>query len=188
MIDKYRQVAISATSPIEQTQRHRVIVEPYADDRGWIQNAGFVLKRISALEKGTIDGPRAIVLHRTDSLTSESALKSFEEGVGTHFIIDKDGVIQQCASLLKRTQHVGKIRSKCFEAGNCSIGEAQMIKSWGWAPTRIYNHEKSKAYPHRFPMNEDSIGIETVAKFDGTYWEKAWTGQTSVDIHEPLCA
>lgn len=43
-------------------------------------------------------------------------------------------------------------------------------------PQRIYNHEKVKAYPLRYPMNEDSVGIETVAKFDRS--KKEWEAPT----------
>lgn len=39
------------------------------------------------------------------------------------------------------------------------------IKVWGFAPSKVYDHEKIKDYRARYPMNEDSIGIETVAKY-----------------------
>ncbi|WP_269792809.1 peptidoglycan recognition family protein [Stenotrophomonas sp. Iso1] len=177
MSPMYRPVAESETSPVALTQRHSVVLEPYVDTRGWIQNAGFHLKRVAALEKGAIDGPKAVVLHRTQSSTIESPLKSFESGIGTHFIIDKDGAVHQCASLLMRTAHVGRIRSRCYESASCPVEEARMIKSWGWAPARLHDHEKSKTYPHRFPMNEDSVGVETVASFDGTSWERPTPAQ-----------
>ena len=159
------------TTPLEELERVEVNVDAYVDDEGWVQNAGFTLKSISALEKGLIDGPKAVVLHRTDSTKVDSPLKSFEGGVGTHFIVDKDGTVYQCASLLKRTAHVGKIRSKCYESGSCSADETKRIKGWGWAPTKIYDNEKVKSYPDRFPLNEDSVGIETVADHDGVSWE-----------------
>ena len=30
----------------------------------------------------------------------------------------------------------------------------------------LYKHEKAKSYPERYPMNEDSIGIEIVGDYD----------------------
>lgn len=164
-------IAQATTSPASQVQRKVVSVKVYVDEKGYVQNAGFVLKPIAALEKGTMDGPKAVVLHRTDSGGIASPLKSFESGIGTHFIVDKDGTVYQAASLLKKTAHVGKIKSRCFDSGSCPVDEMKKIKSWGWAPAKVYAHEKSKDYPARYPMNEDSVGIETVADHDGKSWE-----------------
>lgn len=65
--------------------------------------------------------PKAIVLHRTDSSSAKSTLDAWSNPnnarVDTHFLIDTDGTIYQCANLYKYTQHVGKIRSKVKEAG-----------------------------------------------------------------------
>ena len=164
MSRKYMLVAESPTTPVSQTQRKQIAVRVYVDEKGWVQNAGFTLKAIPEVEKGSLAGPKAIVLHRTSGDNVESALTSAKKGVGTHFYVDKDGAVYQVASLLKKTFHVGKIRSKCFESGTCPIDEMKMIKSWGFAPGKIYSHEKAKAYPARYQMNEDSVGIETVAK------------------------
>lgn len=171
-------VGQATTTPVSQGQRKVVPVKVYIDAKGYIQNAGFVIKPVASLEKGTIRGPRAVVLHRTDSRAIESPLKSFERGIGTHFIVDKDGTVYQTASLLKKTFHVGKIKSRCFEGGSCPIEEKKMLRSWGWAPDRIYDHEKVKAYPERYPMNEDSVGIETVADHDGKAWESVTPSQS----------
>jgi len=77
--------------------------------------------------------------------------------------VDKDGLVYQTASLQQRTHHVGKIKSRCQIEGTCTREESEQLRGWGWAPTRIHNHEKVKPYPTRFPMNEDSVGIEVVA-------------------------
>lgn len=172
-------VARATTSPVSQTQRRVVAVKVYVDEKGYVQNAGFVLKPIAALDKGAMDGPKAVVLHRTDSRGLASPLQSFEGGIGTHFIVDKDGCVYQTASLLRKTAHVGKIKSRCFEGGSCPVDEMKKIKSWGWAPAKVYAHEKSKDYPARYPMNEDSVGIETVADHDGTSWEAPTPAQAS---------
>lgn len=158
-------VGQASTSAISNTQRKEVVVEVYVDAKGYVQNAGFVHQPIMALEKGVITGPKAIVLHRTDSTTATGSIQAFQSGVGTHFIVDKDGTVTQTASLLKQTAHVGKIKSKCYESGTCPADETKKIKGWGFAPSKVYDHEKVKDYPARYPMNKDSIGIETVAKY-----------------------
>jgi len=56
--------------------------------------------------------------------------------------------------------------------GTCSAGEAKLIKGRGWNPTKVYNHEKVKAYPEKYPTNEDSVGIEVVAMYDES--TKTW--------------
>ena len=157
-------VAESRTTPVSNTQRMVVKVRAYVDDNGWVQNAGFVFKRIPVLEKGTINGPTALVLHRTVSSTAASALSAFSSGIGTHFVVDKDGTTYQCASLLKKTAHVGPIRSRCHADGTCSAEELASFKQWS-SRMPCYNHEKKKSYPARYPMNEDSVGIETVAMY-----------------------
>lgn len=176
-------VGQATTTPVEQTGRAAIDVETYVDENGYVQNAGFVLKKIPALEKGSMDGPKAIVLHRTDSKTLASPLQSFEKGIGTHFIVDKDGTVYQTAGLLKKTHHVGKIKSRCYESGTCSADEAKQIRSWGWAPAKVHDHEKAKAYPERYPMNEDSAGIEVVADHDSAKWEEP-TAEQSKSIRD----
>jgi N-acetyl-anhydromuramyl-L-alanine amidase AmpD len=163
--------------PLAAAKAKDAAAKASVDDKGYVQNAKFVHKPIAALEKGAITGPKAVVLHRTDSNTLESALQSFQKGIGTHFIVDKDGTVTQTASLLKKTAHVGKIKSRCYEAGTCAADEKKKIKGWGWAPDKVYNHEKAKAYPDRYPMNEDSVGIEVVAKNNKGTWDAATAAQ-----------
>ena len=177
----FKRIGQSITSPASNSQRMVVRVPVYIDDKGYVQNAGFAFKPIHALENGPIDGPKAIVLHRTDSYTVDSAMQSVQNGIGTHFIVAKDGTVTQTASLLQRTAHVGKIKSRAVETGN-PANEAAMIKGWGWAPTRIYNHEKTKSYPDRYPMNKDSVGVETVAKHRGDRGWEAPTAEQSTSI------
>lgn len=164
VMKKFQEVGQSTTSPTDNTQRKEVEVEVYVGENGYVQNAGFTIQPIAALEKGTMVGPKAIVLHRTEGASVQSALDSANTGVGTHFYVDKDGTVYQTASLLKRTYHVGKIKSRCMADGTCPADETKLIKGWGWSPTKVYNHEKVKAYPDRYPMNADSVGIETVSR------------------------
>lgn len=172
-----RMIAVgeSTTSPASNSRRKQVAVKVYVDERGWIQNAGFVMKHIPALEKGAIRGPAAIVLHRTVSSTAASALSAFNRGIGTHFVVDKDGTTYQCASLLKKTAHVGPIRSRCHVDGTCTAVELANFKQWA-SRMPCYEHEKKKVYPTRYPMNEDSVGIETVAMYHES--TSAWDSAT----------
>lgn len=144
----------------------------YIDDKGYVQNADFTHDPITALEKGDITGPHAIILHRTESATASSALTSFKKGIGTHFLVDKDGTVTQTASLLKYTAHIGKIKSKCYINGTCSAEETKKIKGFGWAPKKVHDHEKEKDYPVRYPINADSVGIEVVGQYNST--TKTW--------------
>lgn len=168
-------VGESRTTPASNSQRKHVAVKVYVDDKGWIQNAGFVMKHIPALEKSAIRGPVAVVLHRTVSSTATSALSAFNRGIGTHFVVDKDGTTYQCASLLKKTAHVGPIRSRCHADGTCSANELASFKQWA-SRMPCYEHEKKKVYPTRYPMNEDSVGIETVAMYHES--TRAWDAAT----------
>ncbi|MEN1929675.1 N-acetylmuramoyl-L-alanine amidase [Luteimonas sp. MJ250] len=161
---KYHEVGQSTTSQVDNTQRKEVEVEVYIGENGYVQNAGFTIKPIAALEKGKMDGPKAIVLHRTEGASVQSALDSAGTGIGTHFYVDKDGTVYQTASLLKHTYHVGKIKSRCMVDGTCPADETRQITGWGWSPSKVHNHEKVKAYPARYPMNTDSVGIETVSR------------------------
>ncbi|HLG39060.1 MAG TPA: N-acetylmuramoyl-L-alanine amidase [Chitinophagaceae bacterium] len=64
--------------------------------------------QILQLQKGPSSDQKAgIVLHRTVSLTTEQALNSFRNsGVGTHFLVTKEGTIYQTANLYTYTLHV----------------------------------------------------------------------------------
>ena len=75
---------------------------------GMIVNPKIASNRITNLEKGSISSNlEGIILHRTVSSTSTSTLQSFKnKGVGTHFLVGKNGVIYQTASLDKRTAHL----------------------------------------------------------------------------------
>lgn len=168
-------VGQSLTSPSSNRERKTVLVPVYVDEKGYVQNAGFKFQPIAALEKGSLRGPRAIVMHRTVSSTAGSSLNAFQRGIGTHFLIGKDGAIYQTASLLQKTYHVGPIRSRCFEEGNCDPREMAVVKALERqeAYRAVHDQEKLKGYPARFPMNEDSVGVEVVAMYSqaSEQWE-----------------
>ncbi|GHT94866.1 hypothetical protein AGMMS49545_16820 [Betaproteobacteria bacterium] len=51
-----------------------------------------------------------------------------------------------------------------------------MVLKLGWSNTykaTVYNFEKEKSYPERFPMNEDSVGIEIVGMSTSKYTYEA---------------
>lgn len=171
---RFVEVGSSQTSDVTNTRRAEVSVDPYVGENGFVQNAGFVHRPIAALEKGVITGPVAAVLHRTVSTTAGSALNSFSSGIGTHFLIDKDGTTYQTASLRKYTAHVGPIRSRCLAEGACDPEEAKRLRQLG--PRDGHNHEKVKLYPDRYPKNEDSVGIEVVAMYHES--TKSWDAPT----------
>lgn len=175
-MSKFVRVGQSAASPASITQRREVVVDPYVDERGYIQNAGLTFQPIVELERGAIDGPRAIILHRTFSSTASGTMTSFrQQRIGTHFLVEKDGTIYQCASLKKKTAHVGPIHSRCLKEGTCPPEETKSLSRMG--PKQGHDHEKTKPYPSRYPMNEDSVGIETVAMYSPT--TKQWDAATS---------
>lgn len=170
----FRHVGQSTTSILSNTQRMEVRVPVYVDDKGYIQNAGLVFKPVTVMQKGPITGPHAVVLHRPVTRSASSTLASFARGIGTHFVIDLDGTIYQAASLKSYTSHVGPILPRCLVEGTCAPEEAKKLVSLG--PMPGHRHEIIKAYPIRYPMNEDSVGIEVVGTY--SYDTKQWDAAT----------
>lgn len=142
----------------------------HIDKDGMLIHPKIVLKRFKHLEHGALPAVNGIVLHQTDSSTFQSTFNSYlKNDVGAHFLIAKNGVIYQTASLKKRCYHVGKlIKSKCLQINKseCKDKELAKILSFNWAKKvkMINKHERKKKYPNRFPVNSDSIGIEIVGK------------------------
>ena len=138
-------------------------------------------KVTSAIEKGPQSKVDAIIVHQTGGGSAKSALESYADGAaGAHFLIDTDGTIYQTARVDQKCWHIGKIRSRCYELKTCSADELKDIKgilfkkgkSYETRVKDLHDHESAKAYPDRYPTNDDSIGIELVAGFDdktGTY-------------------
>ena len=155
------------------TLKNNSLKKSSIDDTGFINDVKVTKNHILELEKGEMNSINAIVLHRTNSggtnndpSGSGSVLNSFESGIGTHFLIDLSGNIYQTASLKKYTYHVGKIKSRCFEEGECSADDTRAIINIGWNPTKLDKHEQLKDYPDRYPKSFDSIGIEVVGKYN----------------------
>ena len=148
-----------------------------------------VIDKISPkIEKGALVHVNAIVVHQTGGATAKSALDSYNTAGanGAHFLIDKDGTIYQTARVTQKCWHVGKIKSRCDQLKTCSPAELKNIQaimhkqagSYSARLTKLHHHESKKAYPDRYPSNEDSIGIEIVSKFsDKAGYESATPAQ-----------
>jgi N-acetyl-anhydromuramyl-L-alanine amidase AmpD len=78
------------------------------DKDGMINNNKVILKRFPHIEHGNLPAVKAIVVHQTDAPTAKHTFNAYNSGGnGTHFLIAKDGLIFQTASLKKRCYHVG---------------------------------------------------------------------------------
>ena len=138
----------------------------------------------------------AIVLHRTNGKTGDSALSTAKsKKQGGHFTIEggtgkktsilsgKDGEIYQFGSLKKSVSHVGKIRPRPENPA------PEKKKTWKGGDS-YHSTEVKKNYPERFPYNGDSIGIEVVGtcstdpvvlKKNGG-WEAEWEPLTKEQV------
>lgn len=138
---------------------------------------------------------QAIVIHQTETFNAKDTIKIWQtKPTGAHFLIDRggdgthtgvDGKIYQTARMNKRCHHVGFLQSRCLIENTCVIPKGAELSAEAKADAlkpgktaaqvkanaKIRNSavnkiEQAKSYPNRFPNNEDSIGIELVAKFD----------------------
>ncbi|MTD26645.1 peptidoglycan recognition protein family protein [Erwinia sorbitola] len=156
----------------------------YVDENGHIDAERISLKIFKNIERGKMDAINGIVVHQTNAATASSTFNSYQtKGAnGAHFLIDKDGTIYQTASLLRVTWHVGKTQSRCYVSKKCEPVELKMVsdleKSWKNS-TRVHRIEKSKVFPHRYPNNIDSIGIEIVG-------ESKIEGGDEEPVYEPV--
>jgi hypothetical protein len=107
---------------------------------GFSANSRITVNEIPALNRGRINTPTNIILHRTVSSNLSSPLNSARDrGVGTHFYVGTDGTIVQAASTNNRTSHLR-------ETG----------------PGGVF--DRTAAGPH----NNNSIGIEVVGNYNAT--------------------
>jgi N-acetyl-anhydromuramyl-L-alanine amidase AmpD len=141
----------------------------YVDDNGYIDDNRIVVKIFNNIQRGKLDKVNGIIVHQTDSETKESAFNSYQkEGAnGAHFLIDKNGVIYQTASVYGVTWHVGKSQSRCFIINKCEPTEFKEIfqlEKSTVGKNKVSRMEQRKSFPDRFPINIDSIGIEIVGK------------------------
>jgi len=135
----------------------------FIDKNGIVDAERIKIKRFPGIERGLMAKVNGIVVHQTYSPTAESTFNSYrDQGAnGAHFLIEKDGTIYQTASLLKRTNHVGLLKSRCIATHACSPTELKIASSMR-GTQRLSDHEHKKPWPQRYPANYDAIGIELV--------------------------
>jgi N-acetyl-anhydromuramyl-L-alanine amidase AmpD len=161
-------------------------------DKGTIIDGKITVQMQPNLEHGSLVAVHALVMHQTGGSTAAGALEKYKtKGAdGAHFLIDKDGTIYQTAHVDKRTFHVGKLQSKCDNLKSCSPDDATAIQTimhpkkkapYSKKVKRLHEHEMKKAYPKRYPSNDDSLGIEVVGKpVKGIYEDPTDTQAASV--------
>ncbi|WP_454764515.1 peptidoglycan recognition protein family protein [Cupriavidus campinensis] len=135
----------------------------FIDKNGRVDAERVKVKIFPNIERGPMEKVNGIVVHQTYSPTAESTFNSYRDkgANGAHFLIDKDGTIYQTASLLKRTNHVGYLKSRCIATHVCSPTEFRLASSIR-GTKKLSDHEYNKTWPQRYPSNKDAIGIELV--------------------------
>lgn len=127
------------------------------DRDGLIAHPRIKHARSKAIERNVMHVIHGIIVHQTGGPTAQSTLNSYKKGGdGAHFLIDKNGVVYQTASLYKQTQHVGKLKARCVLEKRCAPAR--------FDPKAESRRERQKKVPDRFPANQDSIGIEIVGE------------------------
>jgi N-acetyl-anhydromuramyl-L-alanine amidase AmpD len=134
------------------------------DQQGHVQHPRIKLSISNRIEHGNMSHVKGIVVHQTGSSSAQATFNSYAQAGanGAHFLINKAGTIYQCASLLKTTWHVGKLRSRCIAEHRCAPTETQKLVKMSATPRN--RHEMKKHIPDRYPSNLDSIGIELVGQ------------------------
>lgn len=138
----------------------------YIDDNGLVKSNRITIKRFSKIERDPMDKVNGIIVHQTGTPAETHVFNSYSHAGsnGAHFLIDKEGVIYQTASLSKTTWHVGQMRSRCLITKKCEPSELKKMADLeiGKKFKDISDTEKSRVFPERYPGNIDSIGIEIV--------------------------
>jgi len=144
----------------------------HIDKQGRVINPKVKLEISLAIEVGPLPIIHGVVVHQTASATAAATLSGYQvpKAHGAHFLIDKDGTIYQTASLHKKTLHVGYIKSRCIAEKRCSPADLQQLRGRK-AGEQTGRVEMNKAYPNRYPLNGDSIGIEIVSMFKNGVFE-----------------
>ena len=154
------------------------------DQKGHVIDPGVKLEIRPAIERAPMKAVHGIVLHQTGGSTAASALNSYKNAGanGAHFLIDKDGTIYQTASLLRATNHVGALKSRCKQELSCTPAEQAALKGKrdGKQTGRV---EAAKPWPDRYPGNQETLGLEFVGASSPKPGSK-----TGEEIYEPVTA
>lgn len=144
------------------------------DKQGHLHHPLVQLRIFPSLEHEPMHAIHGIIVHQTGASGASSTFNSYKQpgANGAHFLIDKNGIIYQTASVYRRCYHVGNSKSRCMAESRCTPVELKQLAGKG--PGRgIGRVERRKSWPDRYPGNSDSIGIENV----GGYTEDPNTGK-----------
>jgi N-acetyl-anhydromuramyl-L-alanine amidase AmpD len=132
------------------------------DLAGMVMDARVLNQRAPTIERGVLKDVKGIVVHQTDAQTAAATFSAYKKSGanGAHFLIDKNGMIYQTASVRHVTHHVGSIRPRCLAEFKCSPAAYKGVDP-GKPTHRI---EVKKQWPERYPTNFESIGIELVGR------------------------
>ncbi len=144
---------------------------------GFLTDPGITRTPVAGVAHDAMPQVNGIVLHRTESSTASSTLNSWRsrtDGVGAHFLIDRDGTIHQTASVDQQAWHIGAIRSRGEVEGTIAPADQREVDAarggraeWtGTAARAVGRLEATRPYPERYPTNGDSIGIEVVGRYN----------------------
>ncbi|PCE30004.1 N-acetylmuramoyl-L-alanine amidase [Burkholderia ubonensis subsp. mesacidophila] len=140
----------------------------FISKQGHVDAERIKVKIFSTIERGQMSKVNGIVVHQTDGTTASSSFNSYAESGanGAHFLIDKNGAIYQTASVYKRTNHVGLLKSRCLVEKKCSPSEFKRMSHMAGKYKKLSGVEYRRGFPDRYPGNADSIGIEIVGRMD----------------------
>lgn len=138
----------------------------FIDKNGMIDAERIIVRRFRMIERRRLEKVNGIVVHQTGGSTADSSFNSYKNpgANGAHFLIDKDGLIYQTASVFKITNHVGNIRSRCYMESKCNPSEFSAVKPLLNKYRQLSRLEQKKPYPKRYPANFDSLGVEIVGR------------------------
>jgi len=136
----------------------------FISEHGIVDDERIKVKIFPNIERSRMSAVHGIVVHQTGQVAMGSTINSYQDkgANGAHFLIDKDGTIYQTASLKRRTNHVGKLRSRCLATKSCSPAEFNSSYAIRNKYTQLSQREHGKQFPDRYPSNMDSVGIEIV--------------------------
>nr|WP_311529945.1 peptidoglycan recognition family protein [uncultured Ralstonia sp.] len=152
----------------------------FISEHGIVDDERIKVRIFPNIEGRRMSKVNGIVVHQTGAPTAGSTFNSYtNKGAnGAHFLIDKDGTIYQTASLLRATNHVGLLQSRCLVKKQCSQAEFQSAYSLRNNPRPLSTHEVRKDFPERFPANADSVGVELVGGASGKRGDEKYESVT----------
>jgi RHS repeat-associated protein len=159
---------------------------------GMITNSRITQNRINKLERKPIGKVNSIILHRTVSSNTPGTLNSFKtRGVGTHFLVGKDGAILQTASLNSSTSHLRESQiKKGFDIKNNSAVGIEVVgnyddKTKTWEPLTA-EQTKSTAFLVNSLEQTYSLGSDAIHNHEDIQPKTAGEGGTVFNAISPF--